>query len=160
MQLDADHAKYSEIADSIRYFLFLLNAAHRILTQIITMKFSTRAVLAIFPLSAVLIWTAAAQTDLGSDGGDASATETQEKLEHASSEVRTRLHRPAMLEVSEDPGDEAEIMELYNSGWIIQATVDEVEAALQAAAATPDTEDDRAALVLAHRASCRYFLED
>jgi len=126
------------------------------------MKITTKTVLSFFPLSAVLIWTAAAQTNTGSDAGQEPAqdAEMQERLETASSEVRTRLHRPAMLEVSEDAGDEAEIMELYNSGWIIKASVAEVEAALQAAAATPDVEDDRAALILAHRASCRYFLED
>lgn len=82
------------------------------------------------------------------------------KLEQASSEVRARLHMPAMLEMTDNPADDAEIAELYQSGWIIDATVEEVEAALKAAAATPGPEDDSAALVFAHRASCRYFLKE
>ena len=78
-------------------------------------------------------------------------------LDRASSEMRRRLHMPVMLEVSDDPSEEAEIMELYRSGWIVEATVDEVEAAIDAAAATPEIEDDIAARILAHRASCRFF---
>ncbi|GAA5121172.1 hypothetical protein JIN84_00345 [Luteolibacter yonseiensis] len=128
------------------------------------MKIHISTVLACFPLSAILIWTAAAQADLETGGGDGPTSgpdsEVQARLEQAASEIRTRLHRPAMLEVSDNPADEAEIAELYHSGWIIDATVDEVEAALQAAEATPEPEDNVAALILAHRASCRYFLEE
>ena len=50
------------------------------------------------------------------------------------------------------------IQELYDSGFIIPATLEEVEAALKAAAMTPETEDDTAALILRHRGSYRFFL--
>lgn len=52
------------------------------------------------------------------------------------------------------------IQELYDSGFIIPATLEQVEAALQAAAQTPDPEDDKAALVLKHRGSYRFFLNN
>lgn len=90
----------------------------------------------------------------------AEAAEMRTKLDRAAKNVRDRLHMSAMIEVSDDPGEEAEIAELYRSGWIIEATVDEVEAALKAAAATPALEDDVAARCLAHRASCRYFFKE
>ncbi|GAA5129286.1 hypothetical protein JIN84_03180 [Luteolibacter yonseiensis] len=131
------------------------------------MKINLKAVLACFPLSAVLIWSAAAQSS--NESSEASqdepvvsgtSAEIVAEMEQAASEIRTRLHMPALLDVTEDPEREAEIAELYRSGWIIKATVEEVEAAIEAAAATPDLEDDRAAQVLAHRASCRYFLEE
>jgi hypothetical protein len=75
-------------------------------------------------------------------------------------EVRTRLRMPAMLQVSEDPSEEEEIQELYRSGWIIEASLEEVEAAIKAAAATPSPDDDVAAKILAHRASCRFFMDN
>lgn len=88
------------------------------------------------------------------------AAETRVKLDLATKNVRERLHMSAMLEASDDPAEEAEIAELYRTGWIIEATVEQVEAALKAAAATPSLEDDVAARVLAHRASCRYFFKE
>lgn len=88
------------------------------------------------------------------------AAELRAKLDRAANDVRDRLHMPAMLEISDDPAEEAEIAELYRSGWITEATVEEVEAALKAAAATTTLEDDVAARILAHRASCRYFLKE
>lgn len=87
---------------------------------------------------------------------DAQALQT--RVARQASDVRNRLHMAAVVSVGDDPGEEAEIAELYRSGWIIDATVDEVEAALQAAAATPSTADDVEAKELAHRASCRFFL--
>lgn len=99
-----------------------------------------------------------------SKGGETAASQNEpdvmalrRALDAASSEIVARLHMPAMLEVSDDPGEEAEIMELHRSGWIVEATVEEVEAAMKAAALTPGLDDDRAARTLAHRASCRFF---
>ncbi len=88
------------------------------------------------------------------------AAEMRVKMDRAAANVRERLHMSAMLEVSDDSAEEAEIAELYRSGWIIEATVEEVEAALKAAAATPSLEDDIAAQILAHRASCRFFFKE
>lgn len=87
------------------------------------------------------------------------SAEVRGKLDRAAAKVRASLHRSSMLEASDDPAENAEIEELHHSGWIIKATVEEVEAALQAAALTPTEEDDVAARILAHRASCRYYLE-
>ncbi len=50
------------------------------------------------------------------------------------------------------------VVEQWESGYIIPATLQEVKAALAAAAATPDREDDIQALILKHRGSYRFFL--
>jgi hypothetical protein len=92
--------------------------------------------------------------------GTGEDSELQDKLDLAAAEIRDRLGMPAMLEESGDPAQEAEIAELHSSGWIVEATVDEVAAALDAAKATPTPDDDVAARILAHRASCRYFFKE
>lgn len=105
---------------------------------------------------------AAADVDspAGPSGHDAGAVEALRKLDAATEKVRGRLRMSAMLEAGVDPAMDAEIEEFYRSGWIIDATVDEVESALEAAAATPSTEDDVKAQILAHRASCRFFVTE
>lgn len=128
------------------------------------MKVKTKTALTMIPLFVALAWSAFAQSDIPAPGTEAdenaAAVAAEAKLDQAVAEVTTRLHMPAMLEISEDPAQEAEIAELHQSGWIVDATVDEVESALQAAAATPELEDNIAALILAHRASCRFFVEE
>ncbi|MFK7849666.1 MAG: hypothetical protein AB8D78_01710 [Akkermansiaceae bacterium] len=59
-------------------------------------------------------------------------------------------------ENSDSSTDAASLRELEESGFIIPATLEEVEAALKAAALTPETEDDKAALILKHRGSYRF----
>ena len=81
----------------------------------------------------------------------------QAAINHASADIRQRIQMPAILEVCEDPGEEAEVTELFHSGWIVDASLEEVEAALQAAAKTLTSDDDVAARILAHRASCRFI---
>ena len=120
--------------------------------------------------SAVIGWSAitrASQTDKTSeamssshDPSDKKSAAMRVKLDRASAKVRDRLHMSCMIEVSDDPAEEAEIAELFRSGWIIEATVEDVEAARQAATATPGLEDDAAAQALAHRASCRFFFKE
>ena len=95
--------------------------------------------------------------------GETSAEKTAEmraKLDKAEKNVRDRLHMSAMLEVTDDAGVEQNMAYLHRSGWIINATVEDVEAARKAAAATPSLDDDKIAEELAHRASCRFFYSE
>lgn len=76
-------------------------------------------------------------------------------------EILSRLGMSAPLDATEttDPITGVDsIQQLYDSGFIIPATLEEVEAALHAAAQTPEPEDDTAALILMHRGSYRFFL--
>ena len=72
--------------------------------------------------------------------------------------ISERVHMAApmelVLENGVDPIDEA-----VRSG-IIDATLEEVEAELSAAASTPDLQDDRDAIELKHRGSYRFFFEE
>lgn len=59
-----------------------------------------------------------------------------------------------------EPGEADPVQEMVENGFIIDASIADVTAALESAAATPGIEDDRAATIFAHRASCRFFVED
>ena len=76
-------------------------------------------------------------------------------LEAARMEILTRAGVTSCREVTE-PGDTG-IDEAYDAGIIVDATLEEVESALAAAATTPSKEDDIAALRLAHFGSYRFF---
>jgi hypothetical protein len=93
------------------------------------------------------------------DRGDADKSEAdlRNQLDLAASNIRSRVGMSSCLEVS-DEGDDS-IEEAYRSGWMIEATLEEVEAALSAAAETPEVDDDIAAARLAHRGTYRYFLK-
>lgn len=86
-----------------------------------------------------------------------------ERMKQQENRIIRRLGISAPIDVSEtmDPATEIDtIRELYDSGFIVPATLEQVEAALQAAALTPEPEDDQAALILKHRGSYRFFLID
>ncbi|MES2995810.1 MAG: hypothetical protein V4733_03275 [Verrucomicrobiota bacterium] len=78
----------------------------------------------------------------------------------AEDDIRRRIGMPVQLVAGVDPGMDAEIEEMRRTGWLVDVTVEEIEAVLQAAAATSEIEDDQAATELAHRASCRFFLNE
>lgn len=83
------------------------------------------------------------------------------RMKDRKNEILSRVGMSAPLDATEttDPSSGADsIQELYDSGFIIPATLEDVEAALHAAAQTPETEDDTAALILMHRGSYRFFL--
>jgi hypothetical protein len=82
------------------------------------------------------------------------------KLKEKATEIRKRLKLPSVIANSGDESEEMEIAEMFESGWIIRASVDDVESMLLAAASTPSLEDDVEARVMAHRASCRYYLSE
>ena len=67
---------------------------------------------------------------------------------------RLQISAPMELELENGIDPVAEAVE---NGFIVEATLEEVEAALAAAAATPELDDDQAALTLKHRGSYRYF---
>lgn len=96
-------------------------------------------------------------------GSTAPEIASREKMDRKAEKIRNRLGIPSPLDASQtaDPLTGYDpMMELYESGLIVPATLEQVEAALKAAAATPDPEDDRAALILKHRGSYRFFVND
>jgi hypothetical protein len=83
------------------------------------------------------------------------------RMEARKMEILSRVGMSAPLDATEttDPITGVDsVQELYDSGFIIPATLEDVEAALHAAAQTPEAEDDTAALILMHRGSYRFFL--
>lgn len=70
--------------------------------------------------------------------------------------IRNRLQITAPMELDAVNGVDP-VTEATENGLIVEATLEEVEAALQAAAATPGTDDDKAAMQLRHRGSYRFY---
>jgi hypothetical protein len=98
--------------------------------------------------------------DSGANGESPEDTESsslRRDLDRVASEIRSKTGMSSCLEISED-GDHS-VEEAYAAGWIVDVTLQEVEAALKAAAATPGFDDDIAAKRLAHRGSYRYFYQ-
>lgn len=79
----------------------------------------------------------------------------REEIDFAASAIESRVGVSACLELLEE-GNNA-IEEAYDSGWIIDVSLEDVEAALEAACKTPELEDDIEAARLAHRGSYRYY---
>ena len=89
--------------------------------------------------------------------------QAKQRMRRRSQLIASRIGMASSFDATEttDPATGVDsIQELYDSGFIIPATLEEVEAALQAAASTPETEGDRAALILKHRGSYRFFIND
>lgn len=80
-------------------------------------------------------------------------------MEREQKRIVARLQISAPMEIELENGIDP-VAEAYRSGYIVDATLEEVEAALKAAAATPELEDDKAALRLRHRGSYRFFAPD
>lgn len=147
------------------------------------MKKRTKIILAGIPILAVLAWSAAAQTGfkstdtvVGAQTGSADeATQTAdseesdqaaadmaaavERMNAQKLKIGTSLGMSAPMEIDTEGGADP-VMDLYNSGMIVNVTLEEVEKAMADAAATPDPEDDKVALDLKHRGSYRFFLPD
>ena len=82
----------------------------------------------------------------------------EEALEAAIAEVGDRVQMSAPMAIEIDAGVDP-VLEAVSLGLIVEATLEQVEAALAAAAATPDPEDDLRALELKHRGSYRFFCD-
>lgn len=86
-----------------------------------------------------------------------------QRMEDQKCEILVRVGMAATLDAAEttDPSTGIDpVLKIYDSGFIISATLEEVEAALHAAAQTPETEDDTNALILMHRGSYRFFINE
>ncbi len=81
-----------------------------------------------------------------------------EVLDAAIAEVQDRVGMSAPMEIVIEAGTDP-VIEAVNDGLIVDASLEQVEAALAAAAATPDPEDDLRALELKHRGSYRFFCD-
>lgn len=88
---------------------------------------------------------------------ESSDSETETRLLAAEEQIRTRIGIAPMLVRSEDGNDPVEELEAMN--LIIEVTLEEVEAALAAAAATEGLEDDIEAGRLQQFGSYRYYLD-
>jgi hypothetical protein len=77
-------------------------------------------------------------------------------MEAAQARIGRRLGMSAPMEIEKFDGRDP-VDDLVASGFIIEATLEEVESALAAAAATPDLEDDKRALDLKQRGSYRFY---
>ncbi len=85
------------------------------------------------------------------------------RMEKQAKDIFERVGMSSSLDATEttDPVTGVDVIqELYDCGYIIPVTLEEVEAALKAAQLTPDPEDDIAAQELRHRGSYRFFLND
>lgn len=73
--------------------------------------------------------------------------------------IQERLQISAPMEIELENGVDP-VLEARENGFIIEATLEEVEAALAAAAKTTDPQDDLTAQELKHRGSYRFFTPD
>ena len=121
--------------------------------------------------SAVIGWSAitrASQTDAATPDRKAEATSEAKdpaveariaRMEEEQKRIADRLGMSAPMEIELIDGVDP-VMEAMQKGLIIEATLEEVEAALAKAAATPDTADDIEAHRLKHGGSYRYFVPE
>ncbi len=99
-------------------------------------------------------------------GGEVSAADlasreepvNQDVLDASIAEVQDRVQMSAPMAIETEAGIDP-VVEAVNLGLIVDATLEQVEAALAAAAATSDPEDDLRALELKHRGSYRFFCD-
>lgn len=119
-------------------------------------------------LSTALALTAAAWSALAFSAEEPATAEEAAAVEKAQARGRMvskqqdiikRLGMSAPMELPE-PGEVDFVAEAQANGWIVEATLEEVEAALKAAAATPSPDDDAAAMRLVHRGSYRFYLDE
>ena len=82
-----------------------------------------------------------------------------ELMDRKKLEIGKRVGMSSCLEIS-DAGEKGLVTMALEQGLILEVTLEEVEAALKAAAATPQREDDLAAMNLAHWGSYRFFLDE
>lgn len=122
----------------------------------ITLILSTALLLAAVAWSASVYSNEAVSNNISEPLMD-SETSQVKKMERRQKEITSRVGMSAPMEAPEE-GELDVVAMAYEQGWIIEATLEEVEGALKAAAATPSTEDDVEAMTLAHRGSYRYFL--
>ncbi len=129
---------------------------------------STIKLAAILLPSLALLGVTAFALDSGADSqaaaspGSPVATEDAAavaRMEEQKAEIITRVGMSAPMELPEDD-EEDFVTEAQKIGWIVEVSLDEVEAALKAAAATPSHDDDIAAKRLAHRGSYRFYLDE
>jgi hypothetical protein len=81
------------------------------------------------------------------------------RMEAEQKRIANRVGMSAPMEIDTDDGIDP-VMEAMEKGLIVEATLEEVEAALAKAAATPDTADDIEAHRLKHNGSYRYFVPE
>lgn len=88
----------------------------------------------------------------------AEKTKSHDRMVIKQAEIIKRLGMSAPMEAPE-AGEGDYVAEAVAQGIIVEVTLEEVVAAMDAAAATPSNEDDLAAMKLAHFGSYRFFLD-
>lgn len=118
------------------------------------LKFITTSV-----ATATLVWTGVSLAAKPTPADETAQVDAIAQMNREEAEIGSRLKMSAPLELhlinGKDPLGEA-----IDKGLILDVTLEEAEAAIQAAAATPDPEDDTRASELAHRGSFRFFPQE
>ena len=121
--------------------------------------------------SAVIAWSAitrASQTEKPSEAVASDKDPSEEKVESPAEQARIARMDREKKRISERLGVSSPmerefvngkdiLADVIASGYLIETTLDEVEAALKQASQTADLEDDKAALELMHRGTFRFF---
>ena len=81
------------------------------------------------------------------------------KMDQDEREVEQRVRMSAPMELELENGVDP-IAAAVKEGFIIEVSLENVEAAVAAAVLTPDPEDDQRALELMHRGSYRFFVDE
>lgn len=113
------------------------------------------------PVASILLigtfaWVATAMSQESPHSHEEAASQ---RMDSRKKSILKRIGMSAPLE-RPDPGQPDFVADAQETGWIIESTLEEVEAALHAAGSTPSNEDDIAAMRMAHRGSYRFFLDD
>ena len=121
------------------------------------MKFRIISILSVAIALTAVAWSAIEIST--AEPSTAEKTKSHDRMVSKQADIIKRLGMSAPMEAPE-AGEEDFVVIAQKDGWIIEVTLEQVEAALKAAAATPSNEDDIAAMRLAHRGSYRFYLDD
>jgi len=104
-------------------------------------------------LGSAFAW-ASQVTETPSDGPEDRVAKMDQECKLIIENLKVAPFMEVELENDVDP-----VSKLEESGFIVEISREEVEAAVAAAVATPDPDDDQRALELMHRGSYRFYLD-
>jgi hypothetical protein len=132
------------------------------------MKFYLTIAIGIFAMIGFVTWQTALSEEVASspisptesqaDVATSSVSEEEQRLVAAEELIRDRINIAPMF-VQQEGSETDQVVDLQAMGMIIEVTLEEVEAALAAAAATEEPEDDIEAARLQQWGSYRYYLD-
>lgn len=120
------------------------------------MKSRTVALISLTVAVTTVTWSAIA---FSAEPSTVKKTDTAALMDSKKAEILKRVGMSAPMEQPE-AGEEDFVAEAQKNGLIIEVSLEEVEAALKAAAATPSHEDDIVAMRLMQWGSYRFYLDE